>query len=441
MVCYPYSVFPGTHVRFSRHFVLLTPITLAAGLLLTIATASAADTHWTPTGAQQPGSRDHPVWSIAASPAHPATLLAATQGRGVLRSTDSGVTWTSVISALDNAWVVRFDPQRPATAYAGTQAAGLYKSIDEGKTWTVENQGLTNLDVRAIDSGGGLVVVGTAQGVFYSDDAATSWHDLGLDKQSIAAVALLPKSDGVSIFAGVDNGNGAAGYLYKDDGVATSWSIVKGSFPGDAVVAALATGSAPSGGTDPPVIAGTSEGLFRSDDRGATWTAVGGLPTTDFNVVLFNPANPDQIYAASDGDQGNGGVFRSLDRGASWTTFGAGLPAKPRVTALALQPLNPAQVVAATWNPTDGSAGAYRIADPAATVAGVTPTAAPSTSATASAAPRLRVPTVTTRVQRSPGTPAYQPYAVALVALLALAAVIVLRRWRIRREDRRTYAP
>ena len=428
-------------MRFSRHFVLLTPITLAAGVLVTIATASAADTRWTPTGAQQPGSRDHPVWSIAASPVHAATLLAATQGRGVLRSTDSGVTWTSVISAVDDAWVVRFDPQQPATAYAGTQTGGLYKSTDEGKTWTVQNQGLTNLDVRSIDIGSGLVVLGTAQGVFYSDDAATSWHFLGLDTQSVAAVALLPKSDGVSIFAGVDNSNGATGYLYKAEGVAGSWSIVKGSFPGDAVVAALATGSAPSGGSDPPVIAGTSQGLFRSDDRGANWTAVGGLPTTDFNQVLFNPANPDQVYAASDGDQGNGGVFRSLDRGVSWTTLGAGLPGKPRVTALALQPLNPAQVVAATWNPTDGSAGTYRIADTAATVAGVAPTAAPASSATTPATPKLRVPAVTGRVQRSPGTPAYQPFAVGLVALLALAGVIVLRRWRIRREDRRTYAP
>src|SRR5205823_6213409 len=144
------------------------------------------------------------------------------------------------------------------------------------------------------------------------------------------------------------------------------------NFPGDAVVASLAVASAPSGGTDPPLLAGTSQGLFRSDDRGATWSPLAGLPTTDFNIALFNPANPDQIYAGSDGDQGNGGVFRSLDRGASWSIFGAGLPIKPRITALALEPLNPAQVVAAAWNPTNGSAGAYRIADPAATVAAVT---------------------------------------------------------------------
>jgi hypothetical protein len=439
-VCYSYSVFPGTHVRFSRRITLLTPITLAAGLLATVVAASAADTRWTSTGAQQPGSPDRPVWSIAVSSAHPSVLLAATQGRGVLRSADSGATWTSAIAGIDGAWVVRFDPQQPATAYAGTQTAGLYKSIDEGKTWTAQSQGMSNLDVRSIDVGTGLIVAGTARGVYYSSDGAGSWHSLGLDALAISAVAVLTKSTTVTLFAGADNGTAGSGYLLKSEGLGGSWAVVKGNFPGDAVVASLAVGSAPSGGTERPVLAGTSEGLFRSDDRGVTWSLLNGLPTTDFNLALFNPANPDQIYAASDGDQGNGGVFRSLDRGASWSTFGAGLPVKPRITALALQPLNPAQVVAAAWNPTDGSAGGYRIQDPAATVAGVTPTGAPSATGQASATPRASA-AAPAPVRRSTGSPAYAPYGLALTALLALAAVILLRRWRIRREDQHSYRP
>jgi hypothetical protein len=427
-------------VKLSRHLVLLTPITVAAGLLLTVASATASATRWTQTGAQQSGVADRAVWSIAVSRGHPQTMLIATQGHGVLRSTDSGTTWSSAIPNVEEAWVVRFDPQQPNTVYAGTQTSGLYKSVDEGRTWTAENQGLANLDVRAIDIASGLIVVGTSQGVFYSDDAAVKWHNLGLTNLSIAAVALLPKSNGVTVFAGMDNGSAVPGYLMESEGTTGTWLIVKGNFPSDAVVASLASGSVPSGGSDLPLIAGTSDGLFRSDDRGATWSPLAGLPTTDFNAVLFNPSNPDQIYVGSDGDQGNGGVWRSLDRGATWSTFGAGLPSKPRVTALALQPLNPAQVVVSTWNPTDGSAGTYRIADPSAAVAGVTPSAAPATSATVKATAPVGLPSVPTRVPRSSGSPAYQAYAVAFTALLALVAVILLRRWRIRREDRRTYS-
>src|SRR3989475_12448529 len=166
-VCYPYSIFPGTLVRFSRH-TLLTPITLAAGLLATVVAATAGDTSWTSTGAKQAGTPDRPVWSIAVAPAHPAVLLAATQGRGVLRSTDSGATWTSAITGIDSAWVVRFDPLQPATAYAGTQTDGLYKSVDEGKTWVAQSQGLNNMDIRSIAVGIGLLLAGTAHGVYYS---------------------------------------------------------------------------------------------------------------------------------------------------------------------------------------------------------------------------------------------------------------------------------
>ena len=438
-VCYPYSVFPGTLVRFPRH-TLLTPITLAAGLLATVVAATAADTSWTSTGAQQPGTPDRPVWSIAVAPAHPAVLLAATQGRGVLRSTDSGATWTSAITGIDSAWVVRFDPLQPGTAYAGTQTAGFYKSVDEGKTWIAQNQGLTNMDVRSIALAGGLVLAGTAQGVYSSIDSAASWRSLGLESLDIAAVAVLPNATSSTVFAGADNGTAGSGFLLKSEGLGGSWAVVKGSFPGDAVVASLAVASAPSGGTDPPLLAGTSQGLFRSDDRGVTWSPLAGLPTTDFNIALFNPSNPDQIYAGSDGDQGNGGVFRSLDRGASWSTFGAGLPVKPRITALALQPLSPAQVVAAAWNPTNGLAGAYRIADPAATVSGVTASAAPSASRPPSATPRAGA-AGPAPVRRSSGTPAYATYAVAVTALLALGAVILARRWRIRREDQNSFRP
>ena len=428
-------------MKFFRHIVLLTPCTLALGLLFLTVSAAAADTRWTSVGSQEPGSSDRPVWSIAVSPAHPSVILAATQGHGVVRSTDSGATWTSVISSVLNAWSIRFDPQLAGTVYAGTQTDGFYKSTDEGKTWSAASQGLSSMDVRAVDAGNGLIVVGTAQGVFYSNDAAVSWHSLGLSGLSIAAVGLLPKATGMTIFAGADNGSSPlGGYLLKTDDLSGSWVAVKGSFPGDAVVASLAVASGPSGGTDPPVLAGTSQGLFRSDDRGTTWAPLGGLPTSDFNVGFFNPANPDQIYAGSDADQGNGGVFRSLDRGASWSPLGAGLPSRPRVTALGLQPLNPAEVVAATWNPTDGSVGVYRIADTAASIAGASPGATAVATSRASTTARATIP-APVPVRRSSGSIAYQPYAAAAAILLALIAVILLRRWRIRREDRRTYAP
>jgi hypothetical protein len=401
--------------------------------------AAAADTRWSPIGAQQPGQPDRPVWSLAISRAHPSVMLAATQGLGILRSTDSGLSWTPVTPAVEAGWVVKFDPQQPAIAYAGTQSNGLLKSTDEGKSWSDAGAGLPS-DVRAIDVLAGTIVAGTSRGVFDSTDLAVSWHALGLADLDVSSVALLPKSNGFTLFAGVDNGTGAGGYLYQSEDQTASWHTVKSNVPADATVASIAAAAAPSGGSQPPVIAGTSQGLFRSDDRGVTWSPVNGLPSGDVNLVLFNPANPDQIYGASDTDLGNGGVFRSVDRGASWSSLGAGLPARPRITALALQPSSPLQVLASYWNPTTGQAGTYRIPDTSAAVTSGNPSSAPTpslrptatarSSSPASALPRLRTPT-----SLSPS------YAVALAVLAAIGIFITLRRWRMRREDRRTYAP
>src|SRR2546423_805974 len=183
---------------------------------------------------------------IAGAPAHPAVLLAATQGRGVLRSTDSGATWTSAITGIDSAWIVRFDPLQPATAYAGTQTAGFYKSVDEGKTWIAQNQGLTSMDVRSIAVASGLVLAGTAQGVYSSIDGGASWHSLGLESLDIAAVAILPSATSSTVFAGADNGTAGSGLLLQIQRLGGRRGGVKGDFPGGAL------GAPPPGGSAPP---------------------------------------------------------------------------------------------------------------------------------------------------------------------------------------------
>jgi len=385
---------------------------LLAGALAWTLPAAAADVHWTPAGVQQLGDADRAVWSIDSAPGHSNILLLATSGHGVLRSTDRGATWTTAIPRVD-AWLVRFDPDHASVAYAGTTSAGLFKSVDGGVTWSPSTQGLTDLDVRAIALNKDLLVAGTSHGVFSSSDAAATWQSLGLADLNIAAVAILPTAKGLVLLAGADNGVSTGGsYLFRSQDLSASWSSIH--LPGDpGIVASLSVGGLPTSASDRPVVVGSGGGLFRSDDAAATWTQVGGLPETDFNLVLFNPANPEQLYVASDGDLGAGGVFRSLDRGSTWSPLGFGLPAHPRVTALALQPAAPLTVFAATWNPTTQQVGLYHIPDPDAT-SGSTQVAPKPGSAAAT-------PPAATAAARSAATPGAAP-TVSLAARLALAA-------------------
>lgn len=338
------------------------------------------------------------------------------------------------------AWVVRFDSDHPGIAYAGTQSLGLWKSADEGKTWTSQNQGLDDLDVRSIDMQGDLIVLGTRRGVYYSKDAATSWRSLGLIDLSIAAVAILPRPSGVFIFAGADNGNNGNGSLLRTQDLTASWSPVRGNVPTDAVLSALAVGPLPQGASERPVLAGTTQGVFRSDDGGTSWTQLAGLPATDFNVVLLNPANADQIYVASDGESANG-VYRSLDRGNTWSPIGTGLPARPRVTALAVQPVNPLVIFAAIWNPGSQQVGLYHVDDPAASVTGVP--VVPAQPSAAAASPKVSASSSPKFV--SPGRSVidsrtlWRDAGVVAAGVLLAVGVLGLRRWYRRREDRRTY--
>ena len=67
--------------------------------------------------------------------------------------------------------------------------------------------------------------------------------------------------------------------------------------------------------------AGTDNGLFRSSDKGTSFTQVtSGMTATGVYYLQFDPTAPSTLYAGT-----NAGVFESTNRGASWTPINLGL--------------------------------------------------------------------------------------------------------------------
>ncbi len=85
------------------------------------------------------------------------------------------------------------------------------------------------------------------------------------------------------------------------------------------------------------VYAGTSCGVYQSDDSGRNWAQVGNgeIACQDIKLLAVDSADPRIIYAV-----GNTGLFRSNDRGHAWTRTDRGFTGQT-VSALALDPSLP----------------------------------------------------------------------------------------------------
>ena len=268
------------------------------------------------------------ISSIAVHPVNPSIVYAAVSP-GLFKSTDGGDSFmpsgTGIPSAVN---LVRGDPANSSTVYAGTFADGLYKSTDAGVTWNPKNNGLTSKQVSAMvfdPTGPGRILLGLTPafaneqgGLFRSFDSSESWIpvDTGVAPAPFlgcTAVTLDPVSPS-SIYAALQT-TGLRGHVRKSLDGGASWTPAESGLTGSLVSAVAAHP------TDPNVAyASALSRLYRTSDRGRTWSRIGTLPSGP-TAILIDPSNPLTIYAASFGQ----GIFKSSDGGVNWTTINTGL--------------------------------------------------------------------------------------------------------------------
>ena len=218
--------------------------------------------------------------------------------------------------------------------------------------------------------GGATVYVGSANGgVFKSTDFGIHFAPLtdATPIVSVGAIALDP-ADPQTLYVGTGESNGSVdsydgnGLWRSNDGGASWVSLgleatarigevaVDPQDPQHLLVAAM--GRQFSTGPD--------RGLYRSTNGGATWSRVLFVnDSTGVSDVVFNPAHPDTVYAATwervrrptyrRAFGPGGGIWRSVNRGATWTRLTNGLPAADdnlgRI-GLAVAPSRPSRVYA-----------------------------------------------------------------------------------------------
>jgi photosystem II stability/assembly factor-like uncharacterized protein len=185
---------------------------------------------------------------------------------------------------------------------------------------------------------------------------ALTWRNIGPFRAGrTTAVAGVP--DQPSTFYIGSSGGG----VWKTVDAGRSWQNVSDGFfavggigaiavaPSDAKVIYVGTGEASiRGQTTSP-----GDGIYKSTDAGKTWVHLGLADTLQIAAIAIDPANPDIVYVAAQGNpwvpSSDRGVYRSRDGGRSWKKV---LFVSPTTGAhdISIDPKNPRTLYAGLWD-------------------------------------------------------------------------------------------
>ncbi len=309
------------------------------------------------------------------------TINTATGGGFVFVSDDFGATWRPSVTNIDTNRTIAYslvqDSATPNNLYLATNF-GIFRSTNRGMSWdlitgpkpkrvkkgrrwvTINPPALPNGMVAAIDEkitvlvptndGKNGMIAGTSKGLYRTYDLDKGWQKLefgpGID-ENVFAVHVSPELPQV-IWAGT----GISGLVMSNDNGAT-WKKVAG-IPDLVPISSIA-----SDPTKPEnLFVGTTQTFYLSRDLGKTWIRRGGnLPMGNFTSILIDPNKTNEMYVSSSLEQ-DGGIYFSQDAGWGWKRIDLkelNLPSR-RVWSLSFSPGNADQILAGTH-----SSGIYQI--------------------------------------------------------------------------------
>jgi hypothetical protein len=299
------------HPRFLAGLAGLVSIALASS-------AGAGVNTWTQTGPEGGFTI-----VVAANPAQPSTVLAATYG-GIYRSTNGGTSWSRSQSPT---WVMNnftFDPANANRVFSGS--GYLMRSDDGGVTFTQlpnTQQPPSGVSEAWFNRDGSYLFVSTGSAkVYRTSDLGANWTDVTGTWPStnpIEAMGIDP-NDANTLYVAV-RGSG----VYKSTTAGTSWALT-GAGPATSSTYVIHRIVVKPGDSN-RIVVSCNDGIYVSGNGGTAWSHPYPYGTS---AIAINQASPQSVAAIAY----NGAVLLSADSGDSFPTTGANLRGYYQLTHL-----------------------------------------------------------------------------------------------------------
>ena len=256
-----------------------------------------------------PAIRSGRIPDIAVVESDPDIIYVGTAAGGAFKSVDGGITWDPVFE------------KEGSSAVGGIAVSQSNPNV----VWIATGE----------PNGRNLVSTSWGDGVYKSEDAGKSWTHMGLsDCQQMGRVAI-HANDEETVFVTClgslwdDPEDNETRGLYRTTDGGGTWQKVLSAGSRAGIVEVVINPD------DPDLLyagawqrerrdwswlpTGPESGVFRSIDGGGTWERLSnGLPSGDTGRVGLSicRSQSDTVYVVTEGD--GGGIYRTDDRGASW---------------------------------------------------------------------------------------------------------------------------
>jgi photosystem II stability/assembly factor-like uncharacterized protein len=237
------------------------------------------------------------------------------------------------------------DPRNSKVLYVGAhrhkEPGGFFKSTDGGRTFKasseLKNEALHSLAQSPSDPD--LLIAGTFNGIFRSDNSGSSWEQLPTSSTPglvhVESLAIDPRESDI-IYAGT-------WYLpYKTTDGGRTWSSIKNGIIDDSDIFAI--------DIDPRdrkhIIASACSGIYETRNAGNSWRKVQGIPSQSrrTRAIMQHPSTPGLVFAGT-----TEGFWRS-EKGGDADSWMVTTSRQLEINSIAVHPTHPETVYIGTNN-------------------------------------------------------------------------------------------